>query len=154
MVNQTNYIRIHGTATGTKVAPTYVTLAMGYLENKLYKIIENKYGLAHKNKFVTRWIIWDERIDTIDTLCKILQNLHTNIKFTIESSKTCINFLDINNSVNDYMNSTNIYRKPTDSQQYVHFECCHPSHTKQNIPFNLARRLCTIIEDKELRNRR
>ena len=36
----------------------------------------------------------------------------------------------------------------------VHFKSCHPSHTKQKIPFNLARRICTIVEDKELRNRR
>ena len=33
---------------GNKVAPTYVTIVMGYLENKLYNIIENKYGLDHK----------------------------------------------------------------------------------------------------------
>ena len=58
---------------GTKVAPTYVTLVMGYLENKLYNIIENKYGLNHKNKFVISWkrylddcfVIWDEGIDKI-----------------------------------------------------------------------------------------
>ena len=50
--NQFNYIQIRGTAMGTKVAPTHVTLVVGYLENKLYNIIENKYGLDHKNKFV------------------------------------------------------------------------------------------------------
>ena len=135
---------------------------MGYLENKLYNIIENKYGLAQKNKFVTSWkrylddcfIIWDERIDKIDNLFEILQNLHTSIKFTIESSKTSIHFLDIHISVKDYKISTDIYRKPTDSQQYVHFKSCHPPHTKQNIPFNLARRICTIVEDEKLRNRR
>ena len=160
--NQVNYIQIRGTAMGTKVAPTYVTLVMGYLENKLYNIIENKYGLTHKNKFFTSWkrylddcfIIWDERIDKVDNLFEILQNLHTSIKFTIESSKTSIHFLDIYISVNDYKISTDIYRKPTDSQQYVHFKSCHPPHTKQNIPFNLARRICTIVENKELRNRR
>ena len=113
-------------------------------------------------KFVTSWkrylddcfMICDERIDNIDNLFEILQNLHTNIKFTIESSKTSINFLDIHISVNDYKISTDIYHKPTDSQQYVHFKSCHPPHTKQNIPFNLARRICTIVADKEQRKRR
>ena len=160
--NQVNYIQIRGTAMGTKVAPTYVTLVMGYLENKLYNIIEKKYGLAHKNKFVTNWkrylhdccIIWDERIDKVENLFEILQSLHTNIKFSMESSKTSINFLHINISVNDYKISTDIYRKPTDSQQYVHFKSCHSSHTKENIPFSLARRICTIVENRELRNRK
>ena len=88
--DQVNYIEIRGTAMGTKVAPTYVTLVMGYLENRLFNIIENKYGLIQKNKFVAnskrylydRFLIWDERIDKIDNLLEILQNLHMNIKFT------------------------------------------------------------------------
>ena len=147
---------------GTNVAPTYVTLVMGYLENKLYNIIENKYGLDHKNKFVTSWkrylddcfIIWDERIDKIDSLFEILQNLYMNNKFIIESSKTSINFIDIHISVNDYKIFTDIYRKPTDSQQYAHFKSCHQPHTKQNIRFTLARKICKIVTDKEQRKRR
>ena len=65
---------------GTKVVPTYVTLVMGYLENKRYNIIENKYGLTHKNKCITSWkiylddcfLIWDTRIYKIDILLEIL----------------------------------------------------------------------------------
>ena len=41
---------------------------------------------------------------------------------------------------------TDLYKKPTDSQKYVHFKSCHPLHTKRNIPFYLARCYCTIIE--------
>ena len=33
-----------GTAMGTKVAPTYATLVMGYLEVKLYERLNIKYG--------------------------------------------------------------------------------------------------------------
>ena len=136
--NQVNCIQVRGTAMGTKVAPTNVAIVMGYLENKLYNIIENKYGLAHKDKFVTSrkrylddcFIIWDERIDKIDNLLEILQNLHTSINFTIDSSKTSIHFLDIHISVKDYKISIDIYRKPPDSQKYVHFKSCHPPHTK------------------------
>ena len=109
---------------GTKVAPTFVTLVMGYLENRLYNIVENKYGLIQKNKFVANWkkylddcfLIWDERIDKIDNLLDILQNLHMKIKFTIEFSKTAIKFLDVHISVKDNKIFTDIYRKPIDSQ--------------------------------------
>lgn len=34
-----NYLQIKGTAMGTKVAPTYASLVMGYLEEKLYSIL-------------------------------------------------------------------------------------------------------------------
>ena len=48
---------------------------------------------------------------------------------------------------------TDIFYKKTDTHQYLHFGSCHPRHTKTNIPFNLARRICTIVSDKELRNK-
>ena len=43
--------------------------------------------------------------------------------------------------------STDIYFKITDSKQYLNFKSCHPKHTKINIPFSLARRICTIVSD-------
>ena len=126
--NHVIYIQIHGTAMGTKVAPTYDTLVVGYLENKLYNMIEINMDLIIKNKFFACWkrylddcfITWDERIDKIDNLFEILQNLHTNIKFTIKSSKTSIHCLDIHIRVNDYKISTDIYSKPTDSSPVIH----------------------------------
>ena len=36
-----------------------------------------------------------------------------------------------------------------DSEQYVHYSSCHTAHIKKNIPFNLARRVCTIVDDEE-----
>ena len=50
--DNTNYVQIRGTAMGTKVAPTYATLVMGFLEIKLYRQIEEKYGIDIKIQFV------------------------------------------------------------------------------------------------------
>ena len=152
-----NYIQIRGTAMGTKVAPTYATMVMGYLETKLYQKIQEKYGAAIKDQFIKRWhrylddcfLIWDTSIDSTDNLLNILQTLHEKIKFTVEKSNQEINFLDIKIIAKNNKITTDIYQKPTDSEQYVHFYSCHPSHTKRNIPFNLARRACTIIESEE-----
>ena len=30
------------------------------------------------------------------------------------------------------------------------FDSCHPRHTRNNIPYNLAGRLCTIMNDEEI----
>ena len=49
---------------------------------------------------------------------------------------------------------TDIYYKITDTHQYLHFDSCHPRHTKRTIPFNLARRMCTIVSENELRKKR
>ena len=40
--------------------------------------------------------------------------------------------------------------KETDSKQYMSFNSCHPRHTKINIPYNLARRLRTIISEEHV----
>lgn len=47
-----------------------------------------------------------------------------------------------------------LFYKKTDSQQNWIFDSCHPSHTKQIIPFNMARRICTIVVEKERRKTR
>ena len=49
---------------------------------------------------------------------------------------------------------SDIFYKKTDSHDYMPFRSCHPRHIKINIPGNLARMICTIVDDpakKELR---
>ena len=59
-----------------------------------------------------------------------------------------MNFLDIHMIVQNDKIITDIYFKPTDTQNYVPFKSAHPRHTLINIPYNLARRLCTIVDEK------
>ena len=49
--------------------------------------------------------------------------------------------------------TTDIYYKSTDTHQYLHFNSCHPNHTKRAIPHNLARRMCTIVNEDVQNNR-
>ena len=95
-----------------------------------------------------KWGCWGD----ITTLHEILQNLHPNIKFTVETSKKEIPFLDILIIKNGCKIITDIYRKPTDTQQYLHFKSHHPKTCRTSIPYTLARRICTIIVPSALRN--
>ena len=38
--------------------------------------------------------------------------------------------------------------------QYLDYNSCHPRHIRRNVPFNLARRICTIVNDESLRHKR
>ena len=49
--------------------------------------------------------------------------------------------------------STDIYYKTTDTHQYLDF-ISHPRHPRINIPYNLARRLWTIVDDEKVRDAR
>ena len=76
--------------------------------------------------------------------------MHPNIKFTSETSDTQIPFLDIMIILKENMIQTDLFCKITDTHQYLHFNSCHPRHTKISIPYAQARRLCTIIDDKNV----
>lgn len=61
-------------------------------------------------------------------------------------------FLDILIKKINLKIETDIFYKATDAKQYLLFNSCHPRHTKTNIPFNLARRICTIVSEQNTRN--
>ena len=44
-----------------------------------------------------------------------------------------------------------IYNKPTDSKKYVPFTSNHLRSCLRNIPFCLARRICTIVEEEDMK---
>ena len=46
-----------------------------------------------------------------------------------------------------------IYNKPTDSKRYVPFTSNHIQHCLTDIPFSLARRICTIVENKNIKEK-
>ena len=47
--------------------------------------------------------------------------------------------------------ATDIY-KSTNSHRYLDFRSCHRHHTKVNVPFNLAQRICKIVSEEQRRD--
>ena len=141
---------------GTKFAPIYATLTIGYLEVKQF------FGDEFGNYFVTNWkrflddcfIPWTKTVSDLESLRNVLNNLHIDIKFTLQFSNTEQSFLDVLVKNWDWKIETDIYYKDTDSKQYLLFYSCHPRHTKINIPYNLARRLRTIVSEEQILQRR
>ena len=80
---------------GQKVAPTYVSLVMAYLELKLHQETEKEYGKENKNYISKNWkrfpddcfILWTLKIAPLDHFHNILNNLYPRIKFTKEWSE-------------------------------------------------------------------
>ena len=72
------------------------------------------------------FIFWKYPWGDINKLHDLQQNLHLKIKFTMEHSLKELPFLDILiKTVNDQI-ITDIYHKPTDTQEYFHFRSHHP----------------------------
>ena len=73
---------------------------------------------------------------------KSLNEFDTCIKFTCESNKESIAFLDIKVSLRNGKVFADMYVKPTDCHQYLHYLSAHPYHTKNSVTFT---RLCELV---------
>ena len=83
-----------------------------------------------------------------------MNSLNVKIKFTIESGKK-VSFLYVEFTLrNDNSLETDIFYKETDSHNYVPFYSFHPQRTVTNIPYSLARRICTIVSNTGVRDTR
>jgi hypothetical protein len=145
---------------GTKVAPTYATLTLGYLEEQLLQHITNLWGEDETKLLKSKWkrflddcfILWSDDMDKLTIFHKLLNELNPDIKFTMEVNDAKLPFLDVLIIKEDDILSTDVYYKSTDAHQYLHFGSCHPHHTKTAIPYNLARCICTIVSDTNTRD--
>ena len=156
--NDTFFRQVKGTAMGTKFAPVYATLAIGFLEEKLYTAMETVYDIEYQQYLKKYWkrflddcfVPWTKSEDELKTFHSVLNNLHKDINFTLEYGFIEQPFLDVMVRNKAGKIETDIYYKETDSKQYLLFSSCHPRHTKINIPYNLARRLRTIISEQNV----
>ena len=91
--NGQNFLQIDGTAMGTRLAPAYANLFMQNLENELLKNIQLKptIWLRYIDDI---FFIWEHGELELQKWYEYLNGTHTQIKFTIESSKREISFLD------------------------------------------------------------
>ena len=80
--------------------------------------------------------------------------VNPKLQFTMERNPTNSLFLDVminKTGTNIWMDKCN---KATDSKRYLHLTSNHPRSCLRNIPFCLARRICTILEEKNTKLKR
>ena len=79
---------------GTKFAPTYASLVLGFLETTTYQQILSKYEKSHAeviNKEFKRYLdncflVWNDTWGDVNEFHDLLSNLHPSIKFTMEQN--------------------------------------------------------------------
>ena len=140
--------QISGTVIGTNFVPPCACLFMDKIETAFPETQE------------LQPLVWFRYIDNIFFICThgeqecqtFLRNLnefHTDIKFTYESSKESIAFLDLKISVRNSKIITDLYVKYTDRQHYLHYLSAHPNHTKRSVVFSQTLRICRLCSYEE-----
>ena len=89
-----------------------------------------------------------------ERLLSILNQIINNIQFIMEKCQTRLSFLDIMTSKSGTKIWMDIYNKPAYSKRHVPFRSNHPRHCLTNILFSFARRICTIVENENVKEKR
>ncbi|GFN92913.1 hypothetical protein PoB_001941900 [Plakobranchus ocellatus] len=102
------WLRIHGAAMGTCMAPSYANLFMGELEDKLLA------SAATKPKIWFRYVgdiflIWTHGRSNLDTFIAHANNFHPSIKFSSTISSSHVPFLDVLISLSDAYSIPSIF---------------------------------------------
>ena len=142
---------------GTIFAPTYANLTIGFFELAFYDLCRDKIGEDWGNFIFENWSRFLDDCKTLleknkvnpNDLLSILNSINPSIQFTIEYSKDAIPFLDILIKRSNDKIWMDIYYRPTDTHRILPFSSNHPKYCKKNIPFTLARRIWTIVENTE-----
>ena len=160
--NNEVFIQLTGTAMGTKVAPKYAHLVMGYIENCIKQKCIVKFGFEKTEKFFSFYwrflddiciissLSYDENIQFLE----FFNCFNAAFKFVYSLSHEKINFLDLTIYHVEGKIETDIFHKPTDSHQYLHFYSYHPRHIKRNIPYCLANRIKRLVSEEHIRSLR
>ncbi|XP_069479435.1 uncharacterized protein [Ambystoma mexicanum] len=149
------YLQASGTSMGSAMAPAYANLFMYHLEMK-WILIPTKFSkkiITWKRYIDDVFVIWRGQHHELEEFLKYINLGHDRIKFTMEIGTPKLHFLDVELEIGEDGIITNIYHKPTDVNNTLHFRSHHPTHLKNNLPYSQFLRLKRIISTTDtLRN--
>ena len=165
--------QIIGAAMGSQPIPNYANIFMAKkIDRKIISIFEKYATEEHISlKLFKRFLddlffIFKGSSKALHKILDEINEIHPNIKLTmnhtsIDEDESCdcpiketIPFLDVSMSIKNGKIETDLYRKPTDRNQYLLPSSCHPNDCIRNIPFSLALRIVKICSNVENRNKR
>ena len=92
------------------------------------------------------------RTDGKPTLCTFTENInchHPSTKFTVSWSAKEVTFLDTRIYLKEDQIGTDLNVKPTNRQQFLHMDSCHPYHCKTAITYSQVLHLWWICSENE-----
>ena len=143
--NGENYLQIHRTAMGTKMAVGFANIFMAEVETKL--ICQSRIKPIEWKRYVDDvFSLWNQYKHDINLFIEQANKFHPSIKFTAEVLENEITFLDTLIHKGERFQTDSIldiktHYKPTETFQYTHFTSCHPPGVKRGFIKGEATRL-------------
>ena len=128
--------QIKGIAMGAAFSPTVANIYMSAFFRKFLATQQNKPLLLCRY-IDDIFILWPKS-ENLSTFTMALNKFHSSIKFTITTSQSTVNYLDLTISKNNTPNNSLVltiqtYEKPNNLFQYLHYTSNHPKSTFKGI---------------------
>ena len=175
--NEKKYQQKVGTSMGTKPAPSYANIFLANkIDRQFWKIAEKYMENGQiPLKFMRRFLddifmIFIGTVRQLHLFFEELNQVHPTMKFTMTHTTPKLNqirasecdcpqieaipFLDTLCQIKEGKICTDLYRKPTDRNQYLLPSSCHNLKVTTSIPFSLGMHInsvCSETENRDLR---
>ncbi|CAJ0955439.1 unnamed protein product [Ranitomeya imitator] len=147
------YLQTCGTAMGSNMAPAYANIYMYTFEN--LHIYNNVLFKLHSKCWLHYiddvFCLWDGPADTFSLFVSQINDVRPELQFTPVCDIQKIPFLDTLVIKNDWGGlDTDIFTKPTDSNNLLLFSSCHPKSTQESLPCSQFHRVTNIVSNPNL----
>ena len=68
------------------------------------------------------FFVWPHGEEQLNSFLKDLNEFHPNLKFTYQTTKNSVVFLDLHVSLKDGVIFTDLHIEPTDGHQFLHYK--------------------------------
>ena len=142
------YKQIDGVAMGSPLGPALANIFVGYHESKLFSKLSKP--IVYCRYVDDTFVIFNNELD-FDNFFNNLNLLHPALQFTFEKeNNSSLPFLDVLVTKSKNQFTTSVYRKPTFTGQYIHWNSFGPKKRKTNLINTLVHRALKICSDTTL----
>ena len=153
--NNQHFLQLIGTAMGTRVAPTFACIFMGWLETLILATWMGTQPHLWRRYIDDIFFLWYGTEEELLRFIEHCNKSHETIKFTFDYSfKTrSVDFLDMHIWIDhEGWIQTDLFQKDGKKCQLLLPSSAHPGHCSRSIPYSIAyrlKRLCSMITEDE-----
>jgi hypothetical protein len=138
-----------GMAMGSSLSPVVSNIYMEFFETLSLHGWDMKPSLWLRCVDDT-FIIWKHGVKYLQSLLDYLSSLRKSIKFSMEvESNGSLLFLNVFVTKKGDILHSAVYRKPTHTGRYLHFDSNHPVHVKRGVVESLVNRANVLCQNEQ-----
>ena len=148
LFNDVLYKQKDGVAMGSPLGPTMANVFLSFYEVKWLEQCPNEFKPVFYRRYVDDIFVLFKSAEHLSKFRDYFNTCHQNMSFSFEQEKDGkLSFLDVEVSRQEGHFVTTVYRKPTFSGVYTHFESFLPTIYKFGMIYTLVYRCFKICSD-------